>query len=76
MAANATTSCNLLPAKMLRHMMRVSSSSFHFLITLCCKFWGQPYLIENKQIEVIGYLQTDNIYTFEEMFKIAKNKYK
>ena len=40
------------------------------------EFWGQAYLSGPKQIEVFGYLQTDNIYTFEEMFQIAKNKYK
>tara|TARA_Y100000991_G_scaffold209709_1_gene190201 strand:+ start:1525 stop:1812 length:288 start_codon:yes stop_codon:yes gene_type:complete len=40
------------------------------------EFWGQAYLSGPKQIEVFGYLQTDNIYTFEEMFKIAKKKYK
>ena len=39
------------------------------------EFWGQAYLSGPKQIEVFGNLQTDNIYTFEEIYKIAKKKY-
>ena len=38
-------------------------------------YWGQSYIRGNKQIEIFGILQSDRIYSFEEIFKEAKEEY-
>lgn len=40
------------------------------------EFWGQSYLSGPKHFEVFGYDSPDKIISFEEMFVIAKKKYK
>ena len=39
------------------------------------EYWGQSYISGPKQMEILGYVQTHNICTFEELFKEAKKKY-
>ena len=39
------------------------------------EYWGQSYIRGDKQIEIFGVLQSDRVYSFEEIFKEAKKKY-